>query len=76
MAADKVIELEPENGAMYHLKGSAFENKGRTIEAIECYERAVEINSDDFDKYFDLAGHFVQVGKKKKPPKHVKTLET
>ncbi|PVX49850.1 tetratricopeptide repeat protein [Balneicella halophila] len=52
---DKAIELEPNNASLYRAKGSIYEKTGDIEQAKVWYEKAVEMNPDDFASQYNVA---------------------
>ena len=47
----KAIELNPEDAAIYHIRGLAYVDKGDFDAAIEGFSKAIELNPEDADAY-------------------------
>jgi tetratricopeptide (TPR) repeat protein len=50
----RAIEIKPDAVAAYKLWGKILQVQGNTEEAIECYKKAVQINSNEADIYVNL----------------------
>ncbi|MGE5393529.1 MAG: tetratricopeptide repeat protein [Candidatus Saccharibacteria bacterium] len=51
---DLAIAKDPKNESFHWVKGTLLDRSGNTEEAKKCYERAIEINKDYMDAYFNL----------------------
>ena len=51
---DKAIETQPDNFEAWHFKGSAWANLRKYDKALECYEKAISINPQYSESYFNL----------------------
>ena len=53
------IELDPENANLYRVLGSTYESVNDEDNAIECYKKAIELNSEYGDAIFNLGAIYV-----------------
>ena len=46
-AQDRVIELNPQNALTYAHKGVSLDQLGRSQEAVQCYEKSIQLDPQD-----------------------------
>jgi tetratricopeptide (TPR) repeat protein len=51
----EAIELDPNNPTLFYNLGVVNQNEGKTEEAIDCYNKAIELKPDYGDAYMNLA---------------------
>jgi tetratricopeptide (TPR) repeat protein len=58
------IEADPTNASYYFAKGSLLDGMGRQDDAIKSYEKAIELNKEYYDAYYNLGALYYNNGVK------------
>ncbi len=62
----RAIRILPDNPFYFNNLGTVFKAKGKLTEALRCYKKAIQLNCDYSEAYFNLAHTFHMLKKVKK----------
>jgi lipoprotein NlpI len=52
---NKALSIRPNFAEVYNLKGNSLKHQGKLEEAIQCYEKAIELDSQYTNSYINKA---------------------
>jgi arylsulfatase A-like enzyme/tetratricopeptide (TPR) repeat protein len=68
---NRALEIDPRLFAAYNGRGAAYRFKNQVKKAIADWEKAIEINPDYIDAYFNIGISYLQIGDKTSALKHL-----
>jgi len=68
---NRALEIDPRLFAAYNGRGAAYQFKNQEKKAIADWEKAIEINPDYIDAYFNIGISYLQIGDKAAALKHL-----